>query len=77
MISREKVEEVLNLVRPAIQSDGGDVELVKIREDNVIEVNMTGACGTCPMAIYTLKAGIERVLKEQIPEVKEVIQAKK
>jgi len=77
MISKERVEEVLNLVRPAIQADGGDVELVKIREDNVIEVNMTGACGTCPMAIYTLKAGIERVLKEQIPEIKEVIQAKK
>lgn len=76
MISREKVEEVLNLVRPAIQSDGGDVELVNIREDNVIEVRLTGACGTCPMATYTLKAGIERVLKEQIPEVKEVVSAK-
>jgi Fe-S cluster biogenesis protein NfuA len=73
MITKEKVEEVLNLVRPSIQSDGGDVELIKIREDNVIEVRLKGACGTCPMATYTLKAGIERVLKEQIPEVKEVI----
>ncbi|MCB5231292.1 MAG: NifU family protein [Candidatus Cloacimonas sp.] len=76
MISREKVEEVLGLIRPAIQADGGDVELVKIREDNVIEVRLTGACGTCPMATYTLKAGVERILKERIPEVKEVIQAK-
>ncbi len=74
MISKEKVEEVLNLVRPAIQSDGGDVELVRVRDDNVVEVKLTGACGTCPMATYTLKAGIERVLKEKIPEVKEVIQ---
>ncbi len=73
MISKDKVEEVLNLVRPSIQSDGGDVELIKIREDNVIEVRLKGACGTCPMATYTLKAGIERVLKEKIPQVKEVI----
>lgn len=74
MISKEKVEEVLDLVRPAIQADGGDVELIRVREDNVVEVKLTGACGTCPMAVYTLKAGIERVLKEKIPEVKEVIQ---
>lgn len=73
MISKEKVEEVLDLVRPSIQSDGGDVELIKIREDNVIEVRLKGACGTCPMATITLKAGIERVLKDKIPEVKEVI----
>ncbi len=73
MINKERVEEVLNLVRPSIQADGGDVELVNIREDNVIEVRLTGACGTCPMAVYTLKAGIERVLKEEIPEVAEVI----
>lgn len=73
MIEKEKVEEILNLVRPAIQSDGGDVELINIRDDNVIEVKLKGACGTCPMATYTLKAGIERVMKEHIPEVKEVI----
>lgn len=73
MITKESVEEVLNLVRPSIQADGGDVELIKIRDDNVIEVRLKGACGTCPMATYTLKAGIERVLKEKIPEVKEVI----
>lgn len=73
MIDTVKVEEVLGRIRPAIQADGGDVELVKIREDNVIEVRLTGACGSCPMATLTLKAGIERVLKEEIPEVKEVI----
>jgi Fe-S cluster biogenesis protein NfuA len=73
MIDKVKVEEVLDRIRPAIQADGGDVELVKIREDNVIEVRLTGACGSCPMATLTLKAGIERVLKEEIPEVKEVI----
>jgi Fe-S cluster biogenesis protein NfuA len=73
MIDTKKVEEVLDRIRPSIQADGGDVELVKIREDNVIEVRLTGACGSCPMATLTLKAGIERVLKEEIPEVKEVI----
>jgi Fe-S cluster biogenesis protein NfuA len=73
MIDTAKVEEVLNRIRPAIQADGGDVELVKIREDNVIEVRLTGACGSCPMATLTLKAGIERVMKEEIPDVKEVI----
>ena len=73
MISREEVQRVINLVRPSLQADGGDVELINIREDNVIEVKLQGACGGCPMATLTLKAGIERVLKEEIPEVKEVI----
>ncbi len=73
MIDKTKVEEVLDRIRPAIQADGGDVELIKIRTDNVIEVRLSGACGSCPMATLTLKAGIERVLKEEIPEVKEVI----
>ena len=73
MISKEEVLRVIDLVRPALQADGGDVELINIREDNVIEVRLQGACGSCPMATLTLKAGIERVLKEEIPEVKEVI----
>ncbi len=72
-MDREAVEKVLDKVRPAIQADGGDVELINIRADNVIEVRLKGACGNCPMATLTLKAGIERVLKEEIPEVKEVI----
>jgi Fe-S cluster biogenesis protein NfuA len=75
MITREAVELVLNKVRPAIQADGGDVELINIREDNVVEVRLKGACGSCPMATLTLKAGIERVLKDEIPEVKEVVSA--
>lgn len=73
MIDKEKVNEVLNKIRPSIQADGGDVDLIDIREDNVIVVRLKGACGTCPMATLTLKAGIERILKEEIPEVKEVI----
>jgi Fe-S cluster biogenesis protein NfuA len=73
MISKEKVEELLGKIRPSIQADGGDVELVQIREDNVIEVKMKGSCNGCPMATLTLKAGIERVIKEEIPEVVEVI----
>ncbi|MCD8479456.1 MAG: NifU family protein [Candidatus Cloacimonetes bacterium] len=73
MISREKLESVLDKVRPAIQADGGDVELINIREDNVVEVRLKGACHGCPMATLTLKAGIERIVKEEIPEVVEVI----
>ena len=73
MIEKEKIEEILNRVRPSIQADGGDVELVNIREDNVIELRLKGACNGCPMATLTLKAGIERIIKEEIPEVTEVI----
>ncbi|MCK9557828.1 MAG: NifU family protein [Candidatus Cloacimonetes bacterium] len=73
MIDRQKLEAVLDKVRPAIMSDGGDVELINIREDNVVEVRLKGACNGCPMATLTLKAGIERIVKEEIPEVVEVI----
>ena len=73
MIEKEKIEEILNRVRPSIQADGDDVELVNIREDNVIELRLKGACNGCPMATLTLKAGIERIIKEEIPEVAEVI----
>ncbi len=73
MINKEKVIEVLAKIRPSIQADGGDVELIDIKNDNTVVVRLTGACGTCPMATLTLKAGIERILKEEIPEVKEVI----
>jgi Fe-S cluster biogenesis protein NfuA len=73
MLDRVKVQKVLDKVRPALQADGGDCELVNIREDGVVEVRLQGACGNCPMATLTLKAGIERVLKEELPEVKEVI----
>ena len=69
---RADVEKVLEEIRPMLQADGGDVELVEIDEDNVVKVRLTGACGGCPMAMITLKQGIERRLKDSIPEVKSV-----
>ncbi|HKI52207.1 MAG TPA: NifU family protein [Geothermobacteraceae bacterium] len=71
---KEKVQEVLNHVRPALQADGGDVELVDVTDDGIVSVRLTGACGSCPMSTMTLKMGIERTLKENIPEVQEVVQ---
>jgi Fe-S cluster biogenesis protein NfuA len=73
MINQEKVNEILDKIRPSIQADGGDVELIEIKEDNVIVVRLKGACSSCPMSTLTLKAGIERILKDAIPDVKEVI----
>jgi Fe-S cluster biogenesis protein NfuA len=73
MLDKVKVQEILDKIRPALQADGGDCELINVRADDVVEVRLQGACGSCPMATLTLKAGIERVLKEEIPEVKEVI----
>jgi Fe-S cluster biogenesis protein NfuA len=69
---REKVEMVLNEIRPALLADGGDVELVDVR-DGVVTLRLTGACHGCPMAVVTLRDGIERVVKEQVPEVEEVV----
>jgi Fe-S cluster biogenesis protein NfuA len=69
---REKVEAVLNQIRPSLARDGGDVELIDAT-DGIVKVRLTGACGGCPMASMTLKHGVERVLKEQVPEVKEVV----
>ncbi len=69
---REKVEAALDKVRPALLADGGNVELVDVNE-GVVKLRLTGACGGCPMATMTLRNGIERVLKEQVPEVKKVI----
>jgi Fe-S cluster biogenesis protein NfuA len=71
---REKVKEMLEKVRPYLQRDGGDVELVDVEEDGTVKVKLKGACGSCPMATMTLKMGIEKTLKEHIPEVKEVVQ---
>jgi Fe-S cluster biogenesis protein NfuA len=68
---KEKVEQALNKIRPALQADGGDVELVEVK-DGVVKVRLTGACGGCPMSQMTLKMGIERQLKKEIPEIKEV-----
>ena len=69
---KEQVEKALARIRPSLQADGGDVELVDVKEGKVM-VKLTGACGDCPMATMTLKMGIEQTLKEQVPEVKEVI----
>lgn len=68
---REKVEEALNHIRPALQADGGDIELVDI-EGAIVKVRLRGACGTCPSALMTLKYGVEERLKEEIPEVESV-----
>ncbi len=69
---REKVEATLAQIRPVLQADGGDVELVDVN-DGVVKLKLKGACGSCPMSTITLKQGIERTLKEQIPEITEVI----
>lgn len=69
---RERIEEALAKIRPSLQADGGDVELVDVTSDGVVKVRLTGACGGCPMAQMTLKSGIEKILKESVPEVKVV-----
>ncbi|MCF7908484.1 MAG: NifU family protein [Candidatus Omnitrophica bacterium] len=71
---KEKVEKALEDIRPALQADGGDVELVEVTKEAVVKLRLTGACGCCPMSTYTLKMGIEKKLKEVVPEVKEVEQ---
>ncbi len=68
----ERVREALEKVRPFLQADGGDVELVRVDEDGTVFVKLTGACGGCPMAQMTLKSGVERIVKESVPEVKSV-----
>jgi Fe-S cluster biogenesis protein NfuA len=72
-VDRDKVEQVLDSIRPALQADGGDIELVDVDADGVVKVRLVGACGGCPMSQFTLANGVERVLKEQIPEVKQVV----
>jgi Fe-S cluster biogenesis protein NfuA len=74
IMEKEKVEEALKKVRPMLQRDGGDVELVSVDANGSVKVRLKGACGSCPMSTMTLKMGIEKVLKEQFPEIKEVVQ---
>ena len=71
---KEKVEEALKKVRPSLQRDGGDIELISVDENGIVKVRLKGACGSCPMSTMTLKMGVEKFLKEQIPDVKEVVQ---
>jgi Fe-S cluster biogenesis protein NfuA len=70
----DRVKAVLEEIRPMLQADGGDVELVEVTEDGRVKVRLTGACGTCPMSTMTMKMGIEKMLKERLPEIREVIQ---
>jgi Fe-S cluster biogenesis protein NfuA len=72
MTLREQVESTLQKVRPSLQADGGDVQLVDVEQDGTVKVKLTGACRGCPMSQMTLKMGIEKILKQNIPEVKVV-----
>lgn len=72
---KEEVQKVLDQVRPGLQADGGDVELIDVTEDGIVKVRLQGACGCCPMSTMTLKMGIEKAIKEKIPAIKEVVQA--
>ena len=69
---RERVEAALDKIRPQLQADGGGIELIDVDENGLVKVRLTGACGGCPMSQMTLKQGVERVLKMQVPEVKSV-----
>ncbi|MEW6357695.1 MAG: NifU family protein [Planctomycetota bacterium] len=69
---RQEVEKALAEIRPRLQADGGDVELVGVDEKGVVKVKLTGACGGCPMAQMTLKQGIEKILKQKVPAVDHV-----
>ncbi len=68
-----EIEKALDQIRPALQADGGNVELVEVTDDGVVKVKLTGACGHCPMSTQTLKFGIERALKQSVPSVTSVV----
>jgi Fe-S cluster biogenesis protein NfuA len=72
----DQVSEVIDSIRPMLQNDGGDIELIGIETDNTVKVRLQGACRGCPGAAMTLKMGVERLLKERVPEVKEVVAVK-
>ncbi len=69
---KEEVQAALDIVRPQLQADGGDAEIVEVTDDGVVRLRLTGACGGCPMSQMTLKMGIERILKDKVPSVKSV-----
>jgi Fe-S cluster biogenesis protein NfuA len=71
-VDLSQLEETLDYIRPAVQMDGGDIVLLGV-EDGVVNLQMVGACGGCPMSMMTLKAGIERILTDRVPGVKEVV----
>ena len=72
---KEKVEKALEKVRPFLQADGGDIQLLDVSEDGIVRVRLTGACGGCPMSQATLKQGVERVIREEVPEIKQLVAA--
>ncbi len=75
MTFKEKIEAALNEIRPMLEGDGGNVELVNATDDGKVTVKLTGACGHCPMSQMTLRMGVERILRQRVPEVKEVLSA--
>jgi Fe-S cluster biogenesis protein NfuA len=70
---KDQIEDALNKVRPSLQADGGDVEFVDVDEEGVVRVRLTGACGGCPMSQMTLKMGIEKILKQNVPQINSVV----
>jgi Fe-S cluster biogenesis protein NfuA len=70
---KEQVQKAIDTIRPSLQADGGDVELVDVSADGVVKVKLTGACHGCPMSQMTLKMSIEKIIKQQVPEIKEVV----
>jgi Fe-S cluster biogenesis protein NfuA len=70
---RERVQNVINLIRPAVQADGGDIELVDVTDAGVVQIRFHGACNGCPSSTMTLHMGIERNLRERVPEVTQVV----
>ncbi|TFG84744.1 MAG: NifU family protein [Spirochaetales bacterium] len=74
MIDHDSVRVAIQDVRPSLQADGGDIELVSVADTGIVTVRLTGACGSCPMSVMTLKQGVEAYLKKVVPGVKEVVQ---
>lgn len=70
---KEKVIAALEKVKPYLQQDGGDIELVEITDDNIVKVELQGACGSCPYSIMTLKNGVEQAIRRDVPQIKEVV----
>jgi Fe-S cluster biogenesis protein NfuA len=73
-LNKENVDKIIGLIRPRLQADGGDVEIVDVgTADGVVKLRLTGACGSCPMSTMTLRMGIERILRQEIPSIKQVV----
>jgi Fe-S cluster biogenesis protein NfuA len=72
-VDHDRLRETLDVIRPALQADGGDIVLLGVDDDGVVSVQLVGACGTCPVSTVTMKAGVERILKDRVPGVTEVV----